>query len=65
MRYLMCLVPPVAMLFCGKPIHAVVSLVLMLTVIGWPIMSIWAILVVNSHFADKRTKKLVKAVERR
>lgn len=65
MRYLLAiLLPPLAMLSVGKPVQAVLCLLLMLTLIGWPIAAIWAVLVVNSSFADSRTKKLIEATER-
>jgi len=65
MRYLLAIVlPPVAMFTVGKPFQAILCLLLMLTVLGWPIAAIWAILVVNSAFADTRAKKSIKASEK-
>jgi uncharacterized membrane protein YqaE (UPF0057 family) len=59
-RYLIAiLLPPVAMLTVGKPFQALLCLILMLTVIAWPIAAIWAIFVVHSSFADARNKKLI------
>jgi uncharacterized membrane protein YqaE (UPF0057 family) len=61
MRYLLAIIlPPVAMFTVGKPFQAILCLLLMLTVIGWPIAAIWAIFVVNSAFADTRAKKAVE-----
>ncbi len=60
MRYLLALLlPPVAMLTVGKPFQAILCLILMLTVIAWPIAAIWAIFVVHSSLADARNKRLV------
>lgn len=60
MRYLLAiLLPPLAMLTVGKPFQAALCLVLMVTLIGWPLAAIWAILVVHSSFADSRQKKIV------
>jgi uncharacterized membrane protein YqaE (UPF0057 family) len=56
------LVPPLAVLLCGKPFQALLNIVLTL-LIYFPGM-IHAILVVNNHYADQRTKKIVKALER-
>jgi uncharacterized membrane protein YqaE (UPF0057 family) len=64
-RYLLAiLLPPVGMLSVGKSIQAVLCLLLMITIIGWPIAAIWAVLVVNGAFADGRAKKTVKAIEK-
>ena len=55
------LVPPLAVLLCGKPFQALLNIVLTL-LIYFPGM-IHAILVVNNYYADQRTKKIVKALE--
>jgi hypothetical protein len=52
------------MLLCGKVIQAILCVVLMLTLIGWPVASIWALFVVHSHLADKRMERMVRAVKR-
>jgi hypothetical protein len=63
LRYLLAiLLPPVGMLLCGKVIQAILCFVLMITVIGWPIASIWAVLVVNDHLAEKRNQRLINAM---
>ena len=65
MRYLLAiLLPPVAMFSVGKPFQAVLCLILMVTLIGWPIAAIWAIFVVNSSFADTRNKKLIAEMQK-
>jgi uncharacterized membrane protein YqaE (UPF0057 family) len=65
MRYLLAiLLPPVALLFCGKVFQALLALILQLTLIGWIPASIWALFVVNSHLADVRNKQLISAIER-
>ena len=61
MRYLIAvLVPPVAVLLCGKPFQAVLSVLLSLCfyVPG----QIHACLVVHSHLADQRADRIVRAV---
>lgn len=66
MLYLFALVlPPVGMLLCGKLIQALLCLLLMLTIIGWPVAAIWAVLVVHDHRAEKRTKRLIQAMRQR
>jgi uncharacterized membrane protein YqaE (UPF0057 family) len=59
-RYLIAiLLPPVAMLSVGKPFQALLCLILMVTLIAWPVAAVWAIFVVHSSFADARTKRLI------
>jgi len=60
MRYLIAiLLPPLCMLTVGKVFQALLCLILMVTVIGWPLAAIWAVLVVNSSFADARNKRAI------
>ena len=66
MRYLLAiLLPPLGMLSVGKVFQAILCLVLMLTLIGWPIAAIWAVLVVNSSFADARAKRTMAEMRKR
>ena len=61
MRYLLAIVlPPIAVLFCGKPVQAMLNVVL--TVLGYFPGMIHAILVVSSYQADKRAARIVKAI---
>jgi len=63
MMYLLAIVlPPVAVLMAGKPVQALLNIVL--TVLGWLPGVIHAILVVNSREADKRNRQLIEAMER-
>ena len=62
MRYLLALIlPPLAVLLCGKPIQFVLNIFLCL--LFWIPGVVHAILVVNSHLADVRNKKLIKAIK--
>jgi hypothetical protein len=62
-QYLLAIfLPPLGLLAAGKPGQAVLSLILMITLIGWPIASIWAVLVVHGAQADARNKRLEKAI---
>jgi uncharacterized membrane protein YqaE (UPF0057 family) len=58
------LLPPVAMLLSGHPFMALISLVLQITVLGWLPAAIWALFVVNNHYADRRAERLLKAARR-
>lgn len=61
MRYLIAiLLPPLAVLLCGKPFQFFLNI--LLTLLFWIPGMIHAILVVNSHLADKRTERLEKAI---
>jgi uncharacterized membrane protein YqaE (UPF0057 family) len=63
MRYLIAIIlPPLAILLCGKPLQALVALILQITILGWIPAAVWAVLVVNSYQADKRTNRIIKAM---
>lgn len=56
MRYLLAfLCPPLAVLLCGKPIKALLNL--LLTLLFWIPGIIHAILIINEYKADQRMKK--------
>ena len=62
MRYLLAiLLPPIGMLSVGKPFQALLCLILMFTILGWPFASVWAVLVVHSAFADRRAERMIRA----
>jgi uncharacterized membrane protein YqaE (UPF0057 family) len=61
MRYLLAIIlPPAAVLLCGKPVQFILNVIL--TLLLWIPGVIHAILVVNSHLADNRTKRLEKTI---
>ena len=65
MSYLIAvLLPPLAMALNGKPLEALICLVLQVTVIGWIPATIWAMLVVSGAQADRRTNRVVKEMRR-
>ncbi|MFO0959061.1 MAG: hypothetical protein U0800_16810 [Isosphaeraceae bacterium] len=65
MRYLIAiLLPPLGLLLAGKPFQALFSLILMITLIGWPVAAAWAILVMLNADEDRRTDRLVRAMKR-
>ena len=57
------LLPPLAVLLSGKPIQALLNLVL--TLLGWIPGVIHAILVVNARNADRRHKEMMQAMHKR
>lgn len=60
MRYFLAIIlPPLAVLLCGKPVQFVLNIIL--TLLFWIPGMIHAILVVNSYLADKRADKIAKA----
>lgn len=63
MLYLLAIIcPPVAVLFVGRPIQALLNLVL--TLFLWLPGAIHAVLIVNEKKADKRMKKQVKLINK-
>jgi uncharacterized membrane protein YqaE (UPF0057 family) len=64
MRYLLAiLLPPIAVLICGKPFQAVINL--LLCVLLWVPGVIHALFVAHDYYADQRTKELVAALRGR
>ena len=62
MRYLLAVIlPPVAVLICGKPIQALLNLVL--TLLFWIPGLIHALFVVNGYYADRRTDRVIEAIK--
>ncbi len=56
------IIPPLAVLLCGKPFQALLSIPL--TLLGWAPGVVHALFVVNNHYAEERNKQLIQAVER-
>lgn len=62
MRYFLAIIlPPLAVLLCGKPFQVVLNIIL--TLLGWIPGVIHALFVVQNHLADKRNKELINAIE--
>ena len=62
MLYLLAIVlPPVAVLIAGKPFQALLNVGL--TILGIIPGIIHALFVVHNHYADKRTDRIVKAMD--
>ena len=66
MRYVLAiLLPPLGLLSVGRSGQALVCLVLMLTIIGWPLAAVWALLVVNSAETERRVRRALEEEWRR
>ena len=55
--------PPIAVLLCGRPFQALLSIPL--TLLFWFPGILHALFVVNNHYADKRNKQLIDELHRR
>jgi uncharacterized membrane protein YqaE (UPF0057 family) len=65
MRYVIAvLLPPLGMALCGKVGQAILCAILMLTCIGWPVASIWAVLVVSDYQADQRNQQIIRVLRK-
>lgn len=63
MLYLVAVVlPPLAVLLCGKPFQALLSIPLSL--LGWVPGVIHALFVVNNHYADQRANRMMRSWRR-
>jgi uncharacterized membrane protein YqaE (UPF0057 family) len=61
MRYLLAIIlPPIAVLLCGKPFQAILDFFLCLLL--WVPGVVHALFVVNSYLADQRTERLERAI---
>ena len=54
------LLPPLAVLLCGKPFQALLNLVL--TALMWVPGVVHALFVVNNHYADQRTERVIRSM---
>jgi uncharacterized membrane protein YqaE (UPF0057 family) len=62
MRYVLAiLLPPIAVLSCGKPFQALVNLIL--TLLLWVPGVVHALLVVHEYHEDRRADRVVRAIE--
>jgi len=63
MRYFLAIVlPPLAVLLCGKPLQFVLNLMLWLCF--WVPGSVHALFVVHSHLEDLRTERMIHELHR-
>jgi len=59
--FLAILLPPIAVLSCGKPVQAIVNLVL--TLVFWIPGAVHALFVVHGLHADRRTRRIIDALQ--
>jgi uncharacterized membrane protein YqaE (UPF0057 family) len=65
MLYLLAVVvPPLAVLLCGKPFQAVLNLILVVATFGVGAI-IHAVFVVHNHYEDQRAERMIKALQNR
>ncbi len=57
------ILPPIAVLFSGKPIQALLNFFLCFLL--WIPAVIHALLVVHDHYEDKRARKIIRAINSR
>ncbi|AKK71721.1 YqaE/Pmp3 family membrane protein [Chryseobacterium sp. NRRL B-14859] len=57
------LLPFLSFMVRGKIITGIICLILQITLIGWLPAAIWAVLSLNNARADKRTNRLIKAMQ--
>lgn len=62
MRYFLCLLPPLAVLSCGKVGSFLLNCIL--TLFLYVPGVIHAVLIVNKFYADKRHKELIQTIEK-
>jgi uncharacterized membrane protein YqaE (UPF0057 family) len=65
MRYFIALIFPWLTFFTmGKVFQGILCLILQITLIGWLPATIWAMFAVSNYNADKRTDRVIKAIQR-
>jgi uncharacterized membrane protein YqaE (UPF0057 family) len=66
MKYILAIIfPPLGLLLAGKPGQALLCLFLMVTIIGWPLAALWALLVVNTSETESRVRRAIEEEHRR
>jgi len=66
MKYVLAiLLPPLGLLSVGRGGQALFCLILMLTIIGWPLAALWALFVVNSAETESRVRRAIEEERRR
>ncbi|MGE7775008.1 YqaE/Pmp3 family membrane protein [Chitinophaga caseinilytica] len=56
------LLPALSFLLRGMILHAILCLVLQITLIGWLPAAIWAVVSLNNARAERRTDRIVRAM---
>jgi hypothetical protein len=64
-RYVLAIfLPSIAVLLCGRPLMAIILFLLHLTILGWPLATLMAWLIIHDHKADLRARQLAYAYSR-
>lgn len=65
MRYVIAFFFPwLSLFFQGKILSAICCLILQLTLIGWIPAFLWAVTSLNRMYADRRTNKIIRAMNK-
>ena len=56
------LLPFLSFIFRGKILTGIICLILQMTILGWIPAAIWAALSLSNARAEKRNRKLIKAI---
>jgi uncharacterized membrane protein YqaE (UPF0057 family) len=57
------LLPWLSFLLRGKLLSGILCLILQCTILGWIPAAIWAVVSLNDSRADRRNRKLIKAIK--
>ncbi|MGI8534248.1 MAG: YqaE/Pmp3 family membrane protein [Candidatus Limnocylindrales bacterium] len=65
MKYVLAvLLPPVGLAMVGRQGQAIANLILWITVIGWPLAALWALLVVHGSETEERVRRILEEERR-
>ena len=56
------LLPFLSFIFRGKILTGIICLILQMTILGWIPAAIWAAMSLSNERAEKRNRKLIKAI---
>ncbi|MGX5817062.1 YqaE/Pmp3 family membrane protein [Chitinophaga lutea] len=59
------LIPALSFFLRGKIFHAILCIILQLTLIGWLPAAIWAVVSLSNARAERRTDRIVRAMRER
>lgn len=66
MRYVLAFfLPWLSLMLQGKILSGIICLLLQITIIGWIPAFLWAVTALNRMYADRRTNKIVKALNKK
>jgi TM2 domain-containing membrane protein YozV len=62
MTLLAIIMPWLSFMLRGKILTGILCLILQITIVGWIPAAIWAVVSLQNHRADKRTERIVNAM---